>query len=345
MGLIMKSDFRGPVFIIGKPRSGTKLLARILEQHPNTAIEVAETQFIPYLLTNQQLISDLGNRARFEAFYESITKSTAYFSKYHQDLIPLDLWYESCADYSISAVLEVLIKFYTNQLGNPEAVWGDKSNNYIVHVALLKRHLPSAKFIHIVRDVRDASLSSYSAWRTNIYRYSQRWYDDVNMIRRDAKALPESDYLELRYEDLLGDAEKTVRQCTDFLGLDFDERMLTFKKQSEAVGDARGMKTIKSDNVGKYEQRLSPEQVQRIEKIAWPLLKEYGYSYEYAGNQESLSRGRMLSWQFLDVLNRMRFDFGKIGLAKFLREMITLRYFRGQYHHFKQIVSPRLWKR
>ncbi len=254
-------------------------------------------------------------------------------------------WYESCPDYSLSTVLEVLIKFYTNQLGNPNAVWGDKSNNYIVHVPLLKRHLPSAKFIHIVRDVRDASLSSYNAWRTNIYRYSQRWYDDVSMIRRDAKTLPASDYLELRYEDLLGDAEKAVRQCTDFLGLDFDERMLTFKKQSEAVGDARGMKTIKSDNVGKYEQRLSPEQVQRIEKIAWPLLRDYGYRFEYAGNQESLSRGRMLSWQFLDVLNRTRFDFGRIGPAKFVRELITLRYFRGQFDHFKQIVSPRLRKR
>src|SRR5688572_15675197 len=252
----MQSNFRGPLFIIGKPRSGTKLLTRILEQHPNTALEVAETQFIPYLLKNTDLISGLSDKARFKTFYTTLTTSTAYF-QYHPDLIPLDLWYESCPDYSLSTVLEVLVKFYSNQLGNPNAVWGDKSNNYIVHVPLLKRHFPSAKFIHIVRDVRDASLSSHHAWRTNIYRYAQRWYDDVNTMRRDARTLPESDYLEFRYEDLLGDSEKTVRKCTDFLGLDFDERMLTFKKQSEAVGDARGMKTIKSDNIGKYEQRLS----------------------------------------------------------------------------------------
>jgi hypothetical protein len=341
----MNSDFRGPVFIIGKPRSGTKLLARILEQHPNTAMEVAETQFIPYLLTNPQLITGLSDRARFEAFAAALATSTAYFSKYHRDVIPVDLWYDSCADYSLATVLEVLVKYYTNQLGNPDAVWGDKSNNYIVHVPLLKRHFPAAKFIHIVRDVRDASVSSHNAWRTNVYRYAQRWYDDVGAIRRDSKALPPSDYLELRYEDLLNEGEKSVRQCTDFLGLDFDPRMLTFEKQSEAVGDARGMKTIKSDNAGKFTRRLSPRQVRRIEQIAWPLLKAYGYRYEYAGEQRSLSRWRLLVLQGLDVLNRMRFDVKRTGVAAFSRELITLRYFRSQYYHFIQIMSPRLWKR
>jgi hypothetical protein len=235
----------------------------------------------------------------------------------------------------------VLVKFYTKQLDNPSAVWGDKSNNYIVHTPLLKRHLPSARFIHIVRDVRDASLSSYNAWRTNVYRYSQRWYDDVCTIRRDSKTLPPSDYLEIRYEDLLGQAATTVRKCTDFLGLDFQERLLTFAKQSEAVGDARGMKAIKSDNVGKYKDHFSPAQVRRIERIAGPLLKDYGYSVEYAGVQESLSRGRMRFLQGLDVLNRMRFDLRSVGWSEFSRELITLRYFRGQYHHFKRVVLPR----
>jgi hypothetical protein len=121
--------------------------------------------------------------------------------------------------------------------------------------------------------------------------------------------------------------------------------MLTFKKQSEAVGDARGMKTIKSDNLGKYEQRLSSEQVRRIERIAWPLLKHYGYPFEYTGEQRSVPRWQMRYWQVADVLNRMRFDFGKIGTAKSLRELITLRYLRSQYYHFRQIVMPRLSKK
>ena len=336
----MQSDFRGPLFIIGKPRSGTKLLNRILEQHPNTALEVAETQFIPYLLNNTHLTSGLSDRERFKAFYTSLTTSTAYF-KYHPDLIPLDLWYESCSDYSLSTVLEVLVKFYSKQLGNSSAIWGDKSNNYIVHVPLLKQHFPSAKFIHIVRDVRDASLSSYDAWRTNVYRYAQRWYDDVSTIRRDAKTLPPSDYLEIRYEDLLAEPEKTVRKCTDFVGLEFDERLLKFERQSEAVGNARGMKTIKSDNVGRYQDHFSPRTVRRIERITWPLLKDYGYSFEYTGPQRSLSRSRLLSLQCLDVLNRMRSDLRRAGVSQFSRDVITLRYFRLQYYHFKQIMKPR----
>ena len=65
----MTNIFRGPFFIIGKPRSGTKLLAMILGQHPDIALEVSETQFIPYYLKNRKLIENLHVKENLIKFY------------------------------------------------------------------------------------------------------------------------------------------------------------------------------------------------------------------------------------------------------------------------------------
>ena len=40
----------GPLFIIGMPRSGTKLLRGLLEQHPRVRVPTIETEFFPFLV-------------------------------------------------------------------------------------------------------------------------------------------------------------------------------------------------------------------------------------------------------------------------------------------------------
>lgn len=313
----MTQTFKGPLFIIGKPRSGTKLLARILEKHPRIALEVSETQFIPYYLKNKELINELHIKQNFIRFYNSVIKTT-YFSQYHTDAIDVDNWYELCTDYSFYNVLEVLLKYYSNQLDNPEAIWGDKSNNYITHVKLLKTNLPTSKFIHIVRDVRDASLSSYNAWRTNIYRYSQRWFNDVNQISNDFDILQPADYIEIKYEELLKHPDIIIKNCLDIIGLEYFDDLLNLNTPSEAVGDAKGLKKIKADNIQKYKQKYSKKTILKIEKITWPLLKKFNYEYEYEGSVKRLSKYVLIYYRFLDVLNRFVFDVKRTGAKNVL---------------------------
>jgi len=45
-----KSNFFGPLFIIGMPRSGTKLLRDLMNQNPKIGIPAAETHFIPFMI-------------------------------------------------------------------------------------------------------------------------------------------------------------------------------------------------------------------------------------------------------------------------------------------------------
>lgn len=46
------------------------------------------------------------------------------------------------------------------------ARWGDKTPEYVSHVAAIERHFPRAQFVHIVLDGRDVFLSlSKRRWK------------------------------------------------------------------------------------------------------------------------------------------------------------------------------------
>src|SRR5690606_38522672 len=46
---IESTPWEGPLFVIGMPRSGTKLLRNLLDRHPRIRILPWETQFLPFI--------------------------------------------------------------------------------------------------------------------------------------------------------------------------------------------------------------------------------------------------------------------------------------------------------
>ena len=67
-------QFTGPLFIVGLPRSGTKLLRSLLNNHPEIGIPGAESQFLPYLYRRWAQFGDLSDSAKFHNFYAYATK-------------------------------------------------------------------------------------------------------------------------------------------------------------------------------------------------------------------------------------------------------------------------------
>ncbi|MFS8609502.1 MAG: sulfotransferase, partial [Gammaproteobacteria bacterium] len=43
------ANWEGPLFVIGMPRSGTKLLRNLLDRHPRIRILPWETDFLPFI--------------------------------------------------------------------------------------------------------------------------------------------------------------------------------------------------------------------------------------------------------------------------------------------------------
>src|SRR5437773_2288752 len=130
---------------------------------------------------------------------------------------------------AIAAVYEVYAE------GHGKSRWGDKTPMYMRHLRLLRRLFPEAQYVHLIRDGRDAAVSFLSlpagiAFETWVHprsaaQFACQWRRDVTAARRLGRGLGTERYLEVRYEDLIADAEPVLRQICAFAGLSYEAGM------------------------------------------------------------------------------------------------------------------------
>ncbi len=236
-------------------------------------------------------------------------------------LIGEDIWFGMCREFTVAGVFEALIRHDAQVEYGSGKLWGDKTPAYVAHFPLLRKTFPEARFIHIIRDVRDYCLSVNKAWGKNMVRAAQRWCDDICQIRLSAKSWPGA-YLEVRYEDLLEDPTSAMRKICTFLSVEFDPRMIRLSRPAENLGDAKGWSCIKKDNSGKYLGQMAPELRKRIEAITAPLLEGLGYPVETgvaARPPARLTGVRMLCYKVTDGFMILRYRIRHRGWLKAMK--------------------------
>ncbi len=319
------SKFCGPVFLIGLPRSGTKLLRELLNRHPLIFINNIETEFLPYFVNNWELFGDLSNFEQFQSFYTCITRLPYFIYRTDARIVSVHDWYEACSEYTPAAVFEALSRLDMNVPLNGNYLWGDKSPSYIHHLSLIKGLYPRARFIHIIRDVRDYCLSINKAWGKNILRAAQRWTEGIEAARNAGIDLTD-DYLELHYEDLVMKTEPTLRRICVFLNVSFNPKMLTLNKPSENIGDATGVTHIKSDNLGKFSKAMNLRTLTKIEAIAGSALVDCGYKLALPSQPPmKLSMYELRKAQICDAINFLRYEQRQRGFFGAIRFFMALR--------------------
>lgn len=302
------------------PRSGTKLLRSLLSEHSRIAIPPFETEFFPYWVAHWSKFGDISDYSKFKKFYTAMLKFPYFiYCESAGKLIDSRKWFEVCHDYSPAGVFEALVRHDVMSLSIKEkTLWGDKSPSYINHLPLLKSHFPVAKFIHIVRDVRDYCLSINKAWGKNMMRAAQRWVDCIEGVKLVSKYFP-SDYLEIRYEDLLNKPESELRNICFFLDIQFDSRILHLSATSENIGDAKGQVEIMKDNKGKYKKKMKSVLQKHIEAIAGSLLTSLDYPVVYPSKTQRLSKNEMFFYKVLDGVNIAYTSVKRRGLLEAVR--------------------------
>ncbi|MHC4271462.1 MAG: sulfotransferase family protein [Planctomycetota bacterium] len=308
----MGDKFRGPLFVIGAGRSGTKLLRKLLINHPQIYL-TDEAEILPYMIRKWGS-ANLKDKAEFNRVYRDICSTSKMIDyKIKGNLISFDEWYGLCKKYDFEGIIEALTRWYVNVDKNDDILWGDKTPTYNRHVKILKRSLPNSKFIHIIRDVRDVCLSARKAWKSNIFQYAQSWYDDIKKCQEDFKTLDSSDYIEIRYEDLITEPARIMDKCFHFVGLEFSEDYLRLDKSVEPVGHAKNRNVIMKGNFGHYKEILSAKKIRRIEELTWPMLDFYGYNYNYTGPVKKISKVRLWWYMLPYGCNRLTILFRRYG--------------------------------
>jgi hypothetical protein len=299
-------------FIVGVTRSGTTLLRLMLDSHPKLTIP-PETHFLPRLI---RLADKPDMKPAKVARRVSKHRRWGDFGISREELAQA---LREQRELNGTTAARAFYDLYARKQGKRR--WGDKTPGYQIRMLKLKKALPEARFIHVIRDGRDVVLSQArkATEPTPLETAAKRWRSRILATRLRARRLEEGSYLEVRFEDLIGDTERTLRRICDFIDLRFDRRMLDYHERAEerlqeiakelpAVegrGELDASRRIsaheltheppRQERVEAWRTEMSPEDVATFERAAGDLLDELGYelvsgvAYEPDASEEDAS--------------------------------------------------------
>jgi hypothetical protein len=284
-------------FIVGVPRSGTTMLRLMLDAHPAMAIP-PETYFVTNLIEAADGGAGPDQLANVLVTHRRWGDLNINEGELRRRLGAL-------GKPSGGDAIRTAFGLYAEGRGKPR--WGDKTPAYLTNIGEIGAALPEARFVHLIRDGRDVALSILAMPEVDrpmrnpdsVGLVATRWSRRIERARRQAEALPH--YLEVRYEELVGEPERVLRAVCEFVELDFQPEMLHFHTGAEGrlaemnrdlaprdelpaqAAEARiaphalASEPPKRDRVEAWRREMDPEQVAEFEAEAGEMLTALGY--------------------------------------------------------------------
>jgi hypothetical protein len=271
-------------------RSGTTLLRVMLDR--NSQLAVPDESFFVPLLADRHLL-----RVDADDFIDDVRRLKAV----HEWEVPLDKLRARLSDgMPIARAIAAIYEVYADERGKSR--WGDKTPMYMRHLFLLRRLFPDAQYVHLIRDGRDAALSflsmpegvAFETWGhpRSVAEFASVWRTEVAAARR----LRGERYLEVRYEDLVADAERVLKRICAFAGLPYESAMTEYAGSgSEQKPHQQSLKRPLTPTLRDWRTEMRPQDVAAFEGVAGDLLEELGY--ETHGRTDARGRLRRASYR------------------------------------------------
>ena len=265
-------------FIVGCQKSGTTWVQKLLDGHPDVRCH-GEGYFVPIMLPLLQQVAQLYN--------------TKHKAGPEGDFTPADLQTLFQAAVGISLARWVGDK-------QVEAV-GEKTPEHALCMKQLGDAFGQAKFIHVIRDGRDACVSGWFHNQRKAgpnfaqkfptmnhyiqYMVTAHWKPYIEKARAWGQANPQR-YMEVRYEDLHADAAQWTQRMLTFLDVDSSEASVQAcgnagSFENLAKGRERGQEDagsfFRKGIVGDWRNHFDASNEQTFMQHGGELLRQLGY--------------------------------------------------------------------
>jgi hypothetical protein len=274
-----------PVFIVGCPRSGTTLLYSMLLAAGGFTVYRKETYYYhlaPFFPRRRTVRA----RRRFERRFLA-----GYLGKVPG--VPVDGYMRDAL--AASRTYEEFLPLFMNALTSAQRMdrWMEATPTHVLYMHDIKRAVPNAQFVHVIRDGRDCALSydkqgwtSTLPWdRTCRVGISALYWDyTVRTGRASGRRYPR-DYVEVRFEQLIDNPRAALNELGAFLGhhLDYDRILQnpvhSLKRPNTSFGESRG---CDFNPVGRWKARQAAADARLCELLVGSRLDELGYPRAYS---------------------------------------------------------------
>jgi hypothetical protein len=271
-----------PVFVLGSPRSGTTLLYHMLLSAGNFAVYRTESDVFNLLLPR---FGDLSVRRNREALMKVWLRSKLFE---RSGLNAAEIERKVVAECTNGGDF---LRIVMGEMCRKQGVerWADCTPEHLLYLDQIKRTIPEALVIHIVRDGRDVALSlDKQGWirpfpwdkSNSVLVAGLYWEWIVNKGRENGRAWG-GDYTEVHFEDLISDPRPTLKKLGEFVEHDLDyDRIL-----SVGIGSVSDPNTsFKSGEkrtfnpVGRWRSQFTAEALAEFETFLGSTLKDLGYA-------------------------------------------------------------------
>ncbi|MDX9932621.1 MAG: sulfotransferase [Bacteroidales bacterium] len=315
-------------FIMGRPRSGTTMLRSMFDAHPNVTIPPE----FPVLASVIRLAHDSWKESTIDEFV-SLAVSNRKFANIHLSADEIkNALKEKLADsdtFDFSLAFKITNALFVSAFEKNEILAiGDKNPVYSLYIQRLRLIFPEAKFIFLRRHLFSVVDSVY---KTNFELHwpaviAWQWKKSFRFAQRDLKQYSSFGF-DLKYEDLVANPEKNLRDLCEFIQIPFSDKMLLFNSENQLAktyGD-----TLKKAHASllKDIHKVKIPEWKTADKIRYKVALVWaGKSLTDAGYNHVLVRFKWFWW--LRGLPYFIFFFGIKVMVGFLR-FITRKKFSG----------------
>lgn len=288
------------VFVVGCPRSGTTLLQRMLDAHPDMTI-ANDTHFITRAA--KKILRHDAEPALTADLVELVEN---YRRFYRMGLSAEQVREAAGQSRSYSGFVA---RLYDARAANEgKTISGEKTPDYCRQIPTLSKLFPDSRFIHIVRDGRDTALSTldwanenkgpgkWKLWQSDPVGTCALWWRwQVRKGCLEGGELPSDRYCEIRYEDLVDDPDTKLKELAGFLGIPYSESMSRFfqgKTRKKPGLSAKSAWIPPTKGLRDWRKQMSREDALLFQELAGDWLERLGYELVDAPQETPSPRAR-----------------------------------------------------
>lgn len=275
-----------PIFLLCSERSGSNLIVRIVDSHPQLCGPPPSHLIRTLALNITRFGEPQTNDADWRKLLDvsvGIMQNQLGVWRGRWDVESLD---KAAEERSVRGVIAAIygaeLRAHNKQRGFI------KENRIHLFLPYLMTAFPDAHYVWMVRDPRDMALS----WKLSanhpgdVRKGATVWAQEQEDFRLTYGYLRANGRIHLlHYEELLQDSEKILTELCAFLGVPYTETMLEFhanedtRKNADRIRNWENLgKPIMADNSEKFREALSTEEVDYIESLCAAEMSVHRYS-------------------------------------------------------------------
>lgn len=273
------------VFIVGMPRTGTKLMISILERCRHSHFKFTpETFFVGRLIrpgARHQIrrLFDISNDSHVHALVDYMYSGQlegTYWDLLKRGKLGIDrkamLAQILGCTRSDRAIFKIIMRMHPEV--TKHTIVGEKTPGHLYHVPTLLEWFPTAKIIHTFREPQAVFVSE---WKRRMRKSRSRllpnltkafysivtvlhvtatWHYAVRLHHLYKARYPQNYYLS-RFEDLIREPENSIDKLCEFLDIEFDTEMLNPRKFGSSYSSEGGT-GFDRQTLSRWQDNLTP---------------------------------------------------------------------------------------